>query len=81
MHIYMPSEVQGKAWKLARPFHGPYRVIDLTPNNAEVSLIDQPKDQSIFVSLNRIRLCYDATWTGPKKKRKQSSILQCQLSH
>ena len=55
--VHMPGEVQGKAWKLARPFHGPYRVIALTPNNAEVSLIDKPKDQSIFVSLNRIRLC------------------------
>ena len=59
--VHMQGEVQGKA---------------LTPNNVEVSLIDQPKDQSIFVSLNRIRLCYDEmediTWTGPKKKRKQS---------
>lgn len=72
--VYMPSEVQGQAWKLARPFHGPYRVVALTANNAEVVLIDKPKDQSIFVSLDRIRLCYDemedATWTGPKKKRK-----------
>ena len=24
--IYMPSVVTGKAWKLARPYHGPYRV-------------------------------------------------------
>ena len=74
--VHMQGEVQGKAWKLARPFHGPYRVIALTPNNVEVSLIDKPKDQSIFISLNRIRLCYDemedTTWTGPKKKRKQS---------
>ena len=31
---HMPGKVQGKAWKLARPFHGPYRVIELTPNNA-----------------------------------------------
>jgi hypothetical protein len=74
--VHMPSEVQGKAWKLARPFHGPYRVVATTPNNAEVVLIDKPKEQSIFVSLDRIRLCHeemeDTTWTGPRKKRKQS---------
>ena len=63
--VHMQGEVQGKA---------------LTPNNAEVSFIDQLKDQSIFVSLNRIRLCYDemedTTWTGPKRKRKQSKRME-----
>ncbi len=56
--ILMPGEVKGKAWKLARPFHGPYRILSLTPNNAEVVLVDRPKDSSIFVSLDRVRLYY-----------------------
>ena len=34
--VYMPHEVRGNAWKFARPFHGPYRVISVTPTNAEV---------------------------------------------
>ena len=29
--VYMPSEAQGKDWKLSRPFHGPYGVLTVTP--------------------------------------------------
>lgn len=29
--VYMPSEAQGQDRKLARPSHGPYRVLSLTP--------------------------------------------------
>ena len=49
--VLMPSESQGKNWKLARPFHGPYRVLQVTPTNAEVRLVDQPKGESIFVTM------------------------------
>ena len=50
--VHMPGEVKGKSWKLARPFHGPYRVLSLTPTNAEVRLVDCPTSESIFVALN-----------------------------
>ncbi len=56
--VQMPSECQGKDWKLARPFHGPYRVLQVTPTNVEVRLVDQPKSDSIFVALERVRRCY-----------------------
>ena len=73
--VLMPSESQGKEWKLARPFYGPYRVLQVTPTNAEVRLVDQPNDESIFVALDRVRRCYpeqgNETWTGHKKKRKK----------
>ncbi len=69
--VLMPSEVKGKTWKLARPFHGPYQV---TPTNAEVRLVDEPMSESIFVALNRVRRCYpeqaNTTWTGRKKRKK-----------
>ena len=29
--IHMPHEATGKAWKLARAFHGPFRVLSVTP--------------------------------------------------
>lgn len=65
--VYKPGEVQGPAWKLAQPYHGPYRIVSLTPNNAEMVLVDQPKEPSIFVSLNHVRRCYeeleDTSWT------------------
>ena len=74
--VYMPSEVQGRNRKLARPFHGPYRVLSVTPTNVEVQLVEDPKGGTIFVSLDRVRRCYpelrNTTWTGPRKKRKRS---------
>ena len=72
--VYMPGDVTGKNWKLARPYHGPFRILSLTPTNAEVQLIEKPGDPSLFVALSRLRRCYpemtDASWTGRKKRSK-----------
>ena len=40
--VYMPTEHQGKAWKLARPFHGPYCVLRVMDTNVEVSPVNRP---------------------------------------
>ena len=75
--VYMPDKVKGKLRKLVRPFHGPYRVLNLTPNNVEVVLVDKPRESSIFIALDRVRLCYgelgDESWTGHKKRRRRQS--------
>ena len=55
--VYMPSAKKGKAHKFARPFHGPFRVIELTANDAKVCPVNQPKADPIFVSLDRVRHC------------------------
>ena len=74
--VHMPGSVKGKAWKLVRPFHGPYRVLSVTPTNAEVRLVDQPGADAIFVSLSRVRPCYseisDVSWSGSSKSRKKN---------
>ena len=66
--VCMPTEIQGKTLKFARPFHGPFRIISLTATNAEVQLVDEPQSKSLFVSLNRVRTCYeelpDVSWKG-----------------
>ena len=36
--VYMPSAKKGKARKFARPFHGPFHVIELTVNDVKVCL-------------------------------------------
>ena len=47
------GEIQGKAaWKLKNSFFGSYRNVTLTPNNAEVVLVEQPLDLSNFVALD-----------------------------
>ena len=53
--VYFPSSIQGKAWKFARPYFGPYYVVSLTPTNAEVRLVDRPNDGTLFVALERLR--------------------------
>ena len=45
--------MQGRDWKLACPYHGPYRVLNGTLTNVEVSLIDKAKDPSIFINFSR----------------------------
>ena len=71
--VHMPSELQGKTWKFARPYHGPFRVLNVTPTNAEVRLVDDPKSDSMFVSMTRVRPCHDelpdTSWRGsiPRK--------------
>ena len=74
--VFMPIETQGRDRKLARPYHGPYRVLNATPTNVEVSLIDKPNDPSIFISLDRVTPCYpelgDCSWTGRKRRKTKS---------
>ena len=74
--VFMPAETQGRDRKLARPYHGPYRVLNVTPTNVEVRLIDKPKDPSIFISLDRVTPCYpelgDSSWTGHRKRENKS---------
>ena len=77
--VLFPNEVKGKSWKLARPYFGPFTVISATSTNAEVKLLHSSDDNSIFVSLDRVRLCYDEmtddVWTGTTKcTRKKKSI-------
>ena len=74
--VFMPSDCQGKERKLAQPFHGPYRVVTVSSNTAEVRLVDRPNGESICVSLDRVRRCYqeqgNTLWKGPRSSRKKS---------
>ena len=55
--LHVPAERSGKAYKFARPFRGPYRVVKVWPNGVELVLISKPKAQSIRVSLDRVQRC------------------------
>ena len=51
--VYMPSEKKkGKAHEFARPFHGPYCVIELTANDAKVVPVNKLHSTPIFVRPN-----------------------------
>ena len=51
----MPALKSGPAHELARPYKGPYRIVQLFPNGAEVKLVDNPRAPTIRVALNRVR--------------------------
>ena len=55
MFVYMPAIHSGPAYKLTRPYKGPYRVISAHPNGVELMLLQQPKAKPIRVALNRVR--------------------------
>lgn len=70
--VYMPAEVKGKAWKLSRPYYGPYTVVSLTGYDAEVQFSSDP---SIFVALDRVHPCpkevdNNDNWSGHQKRQK-----------
>ena len=64
-------------------------MIIVTPTNAEVLLVDDPKAEPIFVSRERIKPCYpelpDVSWTGfpsqgKREKRQHTSVKNNQNS-
>ena len=55
--VLMPAAKSGTAYKLARPFHGLYRVVHVVDNGVEVTAVDQPHAILTRVALNWVRRC------------------------
>ena len=75
--IQLDSDVSvcnGDNGKFAKPFHGPFRIVELTHTNASVRPVDNPPENPVFVYLDRVRHCPEElpsgeTWFGTTKKR------------
>lgn len=71
--VYMPQEATAKDRKLALPFHGPYRIMEVRSNCLLVRPVDQPGGEPILVSMDRVVGCSDElpdiSWLGKKKRR------------
>lgn len=69
--LYKPAEKTGEARKLARPFHGPYRIMSMDSNTAR---IDRPEEEPLLVALARLRRCPDELgsqfWPADKRRKK-----------
>ena len=82
--VHMPGTVKGKAWKFARAFYGPYRVVALTSTNAEVRLVDKPEENTIFVALEWLRPCpgelKNVSWHQACSAVKENEVNACSLS-
>ena len=75
----MPTDVTDKERKLARPYHGFYRILALIPTMPNWNLLIGIHDPSISVALDRLCPCYpeipNSSWTstGHRKTCKQKS--------
>ena len=56
--LHFPSIKTGPAYKFARPYRGPYRIVSLH-NGAALSDIERPGRPAICVALNRLCWCPD----------------------
>ena len=50
--LLKPAERTEKGRKLARPFHRPYHVVEITSIDARVRRVDRPQDEPISVALD-----------------------------
>ena len=70
----------GQAYKFARPYHGPYRVLEVVGCEASVVRVDQPQDTPLFVAIDRLWHCLaeispGATWPPlPASKRGRPKV-------
>ena len=67
--VYMPHEATGKDRKLALPYHGPYRIIDIRTNCLLLRPVDKPDEQLVLVNMDRVSPCpqgvSDQSWRRP----------------
>ena len=58
--VYMPSAKACKAYKFARPFYGPYQIIEQSETGVVVRPVDKPQAEPIRVAYDRIQRCSNA---------------------
>lgn len=86
--LFKPAEQTGARRKFARPFHGPYRLVEVGTNTARICPVDKPEGEPVLVSLDRLRRCPeevgDKFWPpsgAPKRTRRpHASETKRQLS-
>ena len=58
--VYIPTTTACKAYKFARLFYGPYRIVEQSGTGVVVCPVNQPQADLIRVAYNRIRHCADS---------------------
>ena len=59
--------------KLAHKYRGPYRIFELTPTNAKIVSVAEPKAKPLFVHINRLKLAHKDKPKQKKQDRKQEN--------
>ena len=72
--LFKPAVKSGQARKFARPFYGPYRIVEVDNNTAKICRVDRPDEEPILVALERLRTCPeevgDECWPPAKTARR-----------
>ena len=71
--VKFPAAETGKMRKLARPWHGPYRVVGLREPDVTVEKVYQPQDGPLQIHKTRVTPCPDAFpagfhWYGDRRQ-------------
>ena len=73
--LFKPGEKSGAARKLSRPF----RVVEVSDNNASIRPVDKPQEEPILVALDRLRKCPDELtdkfWPKQQQRRGRTSAI------
>jgi hypothetical protein len=73
--LFKPADKTGPTRKFARPYHGPFRVVDMDVNTARIRRVDRPNEDTVQVAVDRLRHCPsevpDTFWPPPRPKRKK----------
>ena len=68
--LYKPAEKTGENRKFARPFHGPYRVMEMSANTAKILRVDRPWNGYGDVPKKLV-------WNSGHQTRRQPARRQC----
>ena len=49
--LYKPADKTGPLRKFARPYHGPFRVVEMDVNTAKIRRADKPEEDTILVAV------------------------------
>ena len=78
MFLYKPADTTGEGRKFARPFHGPYRLMELGANTAKIRRVDRPEEEPVLVSIDRLRRCPrefgEGFWPPDRSRKKKLHI-------
>ncbi|XP_065905553.1 uncharacterized protein [Dysidea avara] len=78
--VYIPAAKACKAYKFARPFHGPYRILEQNEIGVTICPVDKPHAEPIQVAYDRVRHCSellpDKFWPTKAIKNNKKQLLQ-----
>ena len=79
--LFKPADKSGPLRKFARPYHGPYRVVEMDCNTAQIRHVDKPEGDTMLVALDHLRYCPEELvpdndfWPHPKRKKSRKKRL------